>query len=101
MSGKRGVHGGAQTAGQRTGGGVVRRVDELGRIVIPVEIRKRFGIAVRDPLEIGVRGESIVLSKPHDSCVFCGRNDRLAEFKGRMVCHDCRVDLVDLVSSDR
>jgi AbrB family transcriptional regulator, transcriptional pleiotropic regulator of transition state genes len=54
-------------------GGVVRRVDELGRIVIPVEIRRRFGIDVRDPLEISVRGESIVLSKPHDACVFCGR----------------------------
>ena len=89
MSGKRGVHGGAQTAGQRTGGGVVRRVDELGRI------------AVRDPLEIGVRGDSIVLSKPHDSCVFCGRNDGLAEFKGRMVCHECRVDLANVVPSER
>src|SRR5919108_4539143 len=43
-------------------GGVVRRVDELGRIVIPVEIRRRFGIDVRDPLEISVRGETIVLS---------------------------------------
>src|SRR5712691_878223 len=51
-------------------GGVVRRVDELGRIVIPVEIRKRFGIVVHDPLEISVSGDSIVLGRPHTACVF-------------------------------
>jgi AbrB family transcriptional regulator, transcriptional pleiotropic regulator of transition state genes len=83
-----------------TAGGVVRRVDELGRIVIPVEIRKRFEIAVRDPLEISVRGDEIVLSRPRDSCVFCGRTDNLDAFRGRQVCGDCRLGLAaDVVSA--
>jgi transcriptional pleiotropic regulator of transition state genes len=85
-----GVRGRAASA---RAGGVVRRVDELGRIVIPVEIRRRFGIDVRDPLEISVRGETIVLSKPHDACVFCGRTGGLDEFHGRQVCSTCRVEL--------
>ncbi|MDX6495304.1 MAG: AbrB family transcriptional regulator, transcriptional pleiotropic regulator of transition state, partial [Gaiellales bacterium] len=51
-------------------GGVVRRVDELGRIVIRVEIRKRFGIRDRDPLEISVQGDSVVLTRPIGHCVF-------------------------------
>ena len=79
-----GVRGRAASA---RAGGVVRRVDELGRIVIPVEIRRRFGIDVRDPLEISVRGETIVLSKPHDACVFCGRTGGLDEFHGPGAVH--------------
>jgi transcriptional pleiotropic regulator of transition state genes len=90
-------------AGPRTlegtrAGGVVRRVDELGRIVIPVEIRKRFGIRQHDPLEISVRGDSVVLSKPRTSCVFCGSSKALQPFKERQVCGDCltllRQDIV-------
>src|SRR5690349_25139204 len=77
-----GVRGRAASA---RAGGVVRRVDELGRIVIPVEIRRGFGIDVRDPLEISVRGETIVLSKPHDACGFSGRTGGLDEFPGRQV----------------
>ncbi|MGZ4480686.1 MAG: AbrB/MazE/SpoVT family DNA-binding domain-containing protein [Gaiellales bacterium] len=68
---------------------MVRHVDELGRIVIPVEIRKRFGIKMRDPLEITVRGDSVVLTKPRDTCVFCNGNRGLTEFRGRRVCGDC------------
>jgi AbrB family transcriptional regulator, transcriptional pleiotropic regulator of transition state genes len=90
-----------RTSADRGAGGVVRRVDELGRIVIPVEIRKRFGIAVRDPLEIGVRGDTIVLSKPQDTCVFCGSREQLEEFRGRQVCVNCRLELAsDVVSAE-
>jgi AbrB family transcriptional regulator, transcriptional pleiotropic regulator of transition state genes len=70
-------------------GGVVRHVDELGRIVIPVEIRKRFGIKMRDPLEITVRGDAVVLTKPRNACVFCSGSRALTEFRGRCVCRDC------------
>ena len=52
--------------------GIVRRVDELGRIVIPMELRRTFGIEIKDPLEIFVDGDSIVLSKYQSACVFCG-----------------------------
>ena len=99
-SARRSAKASGRPSAERVAGGVVRRVDELGRIVIPVEIRKRFGIAVRDPLEIGVRGDTIVLSKPQDSCVFCGSRNQLDEFKGRQVCVDCRLELSsDVVSA--
>jgi len=78
-----------------TSTGIVRRIDELGRIVIPIEIRKRFGLAEKDPLEISVRGETILLSKPLARCVFCGRDDELAEYRGRSVCSSCVGELAD------
>src|SRR5438552_14075897 len=74
-------------------GGVVRRVDELGRIVIPVEIRKRFGIHERDPLEISVQGDSVVLTRPVNQCVFCSSADQLTEFRDRSVCARCLSQL--------
>jgi len=80
------------TAGKRSTG-IVRHIDELGRIVIPIEIRKRFGLAEKDPLEISVRGETIMLSKPFGQCVFCGRADDLSEYRGRLVCTTCVTEL--------
>jgi AbrB family transcriptional regulator, transcriptional pleiotropic regulator of transition state genes len=74
-------------------GGLVRHVDALGRVVIPVEIRKRLAIAVNDPIEIGVRGDMVVLSKPRESCVFCGAEAGLLAYRGRHVCPDCRDGL--------
>ena len=73
--------------------GIVRRIDELGRIVIPIEIRKRFGLAERDPVEISVKGESILLTKAHSVCVFCGSADALEDYRGRAVCRACIADL--------
>jgi transcriptional pleiotropic regulator of transition state genes len=78
--------------GSRTG--IVRHLDELGRIVIPSEIRKSFGLAEKDAIEISVRGETIVLSKPRRACVFCGRDGPHAEHRGRLVCRDCVSELV-------
>ena len=77
--------------GARTG--IVRHIDELGRIVIPSEIRKRFGFGVKDPVEISVRGETILLTRPQTACVFCGRGDLLSEYRGRCVCHPCIGEL--------
>jgi AbrB family transcriptional regulator, transcriptional pleiotropic regulator of transition state genes len=99
-SGRRSTTGSGGPAAARRGAGVVRRVDSLGRIVIPVEIRRRLGIAVADPLEIGVRGDSVVLSKPHDVCVFCGSTKQLTEYRDRSICGDCRLALAaDVVSA--
>jgi transcriptional pleiotropic regulator of transition state genes len=75
---------------------VVRRIDELGRIVIPVEIRKRFGISDHAALEISVQGDAIVLQRPHTECVFCGSEERLAEYRDRPVCEDC----IDALNGD-
>ena len=73
--------------------GIIRHLDELGRIVIPIEIRKRFGLGEKDPLEISVKDETILLSKPHTTCVFCGRRTELEEHRGRPVCRPCIAEL--------
>jgi transcriptional pleiotropic regulator of transition state genes len=73
--------------------GIIRHLDELGRIVIPIEIRKRFGLNEKDPLEISIRDETILLSKPQTSCVFCGRRSQLEEHRGRPVCRSCISEL--------
>ena len=52
--------------------GIVRKVDELGRIVLPIELRRTMGIDVKDALEIYVEGDTIMLRKYEPSCVFCG-----------------------------
>jgi AbrB family transcriptional regulator, transcriptional pleiotropic regulator of transition state genes len=73
--------------------GIIRHIDELGRIVIPIEIRKRFGLGEKDPLEISVKDETILLSKPQTICIFCGRGAGLEEYRGRAVCRSCISEL--------
>jgi transcriptional pleiotropic regulator of transition state genes len=80
-----------QNHGARSG--VVRHVDQLGRVVIPSEIRKRFGLTTRDPVEISLSGDEIVLSRPQSACVFCGRTEPLVEHRGRPVCRHCVDEL--------
>ena len=63
--------------------GIVRRVDELGRIVIPIELRNKLEIAEKDPIEIYVDGSSIVLKKHEDTCVFCGSAKNVESYKGK------------------
>lgn len=69
--------------------GVVRKIDELGRIVLPSELRKVLGIHEGDPLEISVQGESIILQKYRDVCVFCAAESPMVEHKGRKMCESC------------
>jgi len=69
--------------------GIVRRVDELGRIVLPVELRRTLGIAEKDAVEIYVDGDAIVLRKYDPSCVFCGSSRNVSAFKGKNVCAEC------------
>lgn len=69
--------------------GIVRRLDELGRIVIPIEIRNKFNISERDPIEIYVDGSNIILSKYESTCIFCGSNKNLIEYKSKNVCNSC------------
>jgi transcriptional pleiotropic regulator of transition state genes len=73
--------------------GIIRHIDELGRIVIPIEIRKRFGLAEKDPLEISVKDDTILLSKPRSACAFCGKSGSLEEHRGRAICRDCIAEL--------
>ena len=69
--------------------GIVRKVDELGRIVLPIGLRRTLDISEKDALEIYVEGDKIILHKEHDACVFCDSTRNLTDFKGRFVCADC------------
>ncbi len=69
--------------------GIVRQVDSLGRIVLPIELRRTLDIAERDSLEIYVEEDRIVLKKFAPSCIFCGRTEELVDFKGKKVCKPC------------
>ncbi len=73
--------------------GIVRKVDELGRIVLPIEMRRTLDIAEKDALEIYVEGESIILRKYEAACVFCDSTKNIVSFKGRNVCEDCIAKL--------
>lgn len=69
--------------------GIIRRVDELGRVVIPMEIRNQFNIVEKDPIEIYVKGSCIVLKKYEPNCIFCGNTKNLVEYKDKLVCDKC------------
>ena len=69
--------------------GIIRRVDELGRVVIPIELRNKFGITEKDPMEIYVDGNSIVLKKYEPNCIFCGSSKKLIYFEGKAICKKC------------
>ena len=66
--------------------GIVRKVDELGRIVLPAELRRTLSIAEKDPLEIYVDGGSIILQKHEERCVFCGGSEDLRTVLGKNIC---------------
>jgi AbrB family transcriptional regulator, transcriptional pleiotropic regulator of transition state genes len=90
-----------ETEGDVVRTGIVRHIDELGRIVIPSEIRRRFGLGEKDAIEISVRGETILLSRPQSACVFCGGEEGLEEHRGRSVCRDCIGSLASAYSDPR
>lgn len=69
--------------------GMARKVDQLGRIVLPSELRRLFGIREGDLVEIYVENERIVLSKLEERCVFCSSTAELHEFSGKLVCTPC------------
>lgn len=69
--------------------GIVRKVDELGRVVIPIELRRTLGIDEKDALEIYVDHEKIILKKYEPACVFCGNAEDVQNFRGKNVCRQC------------
>ena len=73
--------------------GMARKVDDLGRIVLPVEMRRMFGIRPGDELEIGVDGASILLRKIEAKCVFCGNETELRPYRQKQVCSTCSKEL--------
>ena len=68
--------------------GIVRRVDELGRIVLPIELRRSLDIEERDLLEIYLDGDRIILRKQESCCLFCGADSGVTAYKEKLVCHN-------------
>ena len=80
--------------------GMVRHVDELGRVVIPKEIRNKLDIKEKDPLEIYVEGYAVILKKFESNCIFCGNAKKLTEYKGKLVCDKCLSKLSSIQTEE-
>lgn len=76
--------------------GIVRKVDELGRVVLPIELRRTLDIAERDALEIYVDGDTVILKKFAPSCVFCGDIKDIVQYKEKNICRACLQQLQKL-----
>ena len=75
--------------------GITRKVDELGRVVLPIELRNKFNISEKDGLQIWVEGNNIILRKEEDSCIFCDKAAKdLQEYKGKKYCKKC-IDTIN------
>lgn len=73
--------------------GIARKIDDLGRIVIPAETRRMFNIREGDQLLIAAEGGNIVIRKMTDTCTFCSSDENVGQFKGKGICSDCRNQL--------
>ena len=73
--------------------GIVRRIDELGRVVIPKEMCRTLYISNGDPLEFSIVGESITIKKYHPVCALCGETGEMLEFREKLICAKCLADL--------
>lgn len=73
--------------------GIVRRLDELGRIVLPKELRNKLNLKTRDSLEIYTEDSMIILKKYEPACIFCNDADEIINFNGRNVCINCIKEL--------
>ena len=73
--------------------GIARKIDDLGRIVIPAETRRLFNIREGDQLSISIDGSSIVLQKLENTCIFCGSTESVMSFQGKGLCSSCKTQL--------
>lgn len=73
--------------------GIVRQMDHLGRVVLPIELRRTLNIQEKDSLEIYVDSDSIILKKYEPACIFCGGADDITVFKGKNICAKCLQEL--------
>ncbi len=77
--------------------GIVRKLDELGRIVLPIEMRRTFGLAEKDAVEIYVDGDNIILRKHQPNCALCGSGTELVEYNGRPICKACIKEMAEML----
>jgi len=76
--------------------GIVRKVDELGRVVLPIELRRTLDIAEKDALEIYVDESAIILKKYEPACIFCDNAKDIVVFKGKNICPDCLNEMKNI-----
>ena len=72
---------------------IVRRIDELGRVVIPMELRRVLDINEKDPVEIFAESDRIIVKKYTPTCLFCGNANNIIDFKNKLICEEC-LDLL-------
>ena len=73
--------------------GIVRKVDELDRIVLPIELRRTLNIEIKDPIEIYTDGDCILLKKYEPACIFCGSAENIHQINGKNICRTCIDEL--------
>ena len=76
--------------------GIIRQLDTLGRIVLPIELRRTIGIGPKDMIEIFVEGSSVILRKYEPDCLFCGGSRDLTPYKDKTICARCLTELRQL-----
>jgi transcriptional pleiotropic regulator of transition state genes len=81
--------------------GIVRKVDELGRVVLPIELRRTLGIDEKDALEIYVDQEKIILKKYEPACVFCNNATDVQVFRGKNVCRECATAMGEAAANSQ
>lgn len=79
--------------------GIIRRVDELGRVVIPIEIRNQFDIVEKDQIEVYVDDSSIILKKYEPNCIFCGSTKKIVTYSDKLICSKCAEKINKLASN--
>ncbi|WP_404988136.1 AbrB/MazE/SpoVT family DNA-binding domain-containing protein [Clostridium culturomicium] len=77
--------------------GIVRKIDDLGRVVLPIELRRTLNIDIKDPVQIFVEGDLIILKKYEPACVFCGEANDVENFRGKNVCKSCAKELGGII----
>ena len=75
--------------------GIVRKIDDLGRMVIPAELRRTLNIETKDALEIFIDGEKIILKKYEPACIFCNNAANITTFNGKNICQECLEEMKD------
>lgn len=73
--------------------GIIRNIDALGRISVPIKLRKKFSMDVNTDVEIYTDDDSIILKKFQRTCVFCNNSEKVSQFKSKAVCHKCLENL--------
>ncbi len=81
--------------------GIVRKVDELGRIVLPIETRRRLELEPGDGVEIFVEKDRVILKKYEPSCLFCGDADDIVIYKDKRICKNCLAELLGMAGTQK